>query len=310
MNITFAVQGHPSSREDWLDLARDAETRGFEALSIADHPGTTASPFVALAAAAQVTDRLLLAPSVINAGAWEPLALAAEVATLDVLSDGRAMLGIGAGHTPSEWTQVGRPYPSAHQRIAHLEAVVGSVRRLLSGEVVTIDDATVHLRDACLEWPVPARNRVPVLIGGNARGVVELAARHADVLELTGLGRTLLDGHAHEARWSAEQVDERVRLLHAVGGRSVRLGALVQKVEITADREGVAAEYRAQFLEVVPEEELPSIDEILDTPFVLIGTADQIVAQLTTNQARWAFSRYTTRARDLDAVALVIERLA
>ena len=117
--ISFAVQGELSSRHEWLDLATSADAMGFEALSIADHPGSAAAPFVALAAAAQVTTRLLLAPAVVNAGAWEPLALASEVATLNVLSEGRVVLGIGAGHTPTEWTQIGQPYPLAAQRISN-----------------------------------------------------------------------------------------------------------------------------------------------------------------------------------------------
>ena len=70
MTISFAVRADPTSREDWFALATRAEELGFEALSIADHPGITASPFVALAAAAQVATRLLLAPAVINDGAW------------------------------------------------------------------------------------------------------------------------------------------------------------------------------------------------------------------------------------------------
>ena len=309
MRISFAVQGQPTSRESWLALARRAEELGFEALSIADHPGTTASPFVALAAAAQVTQRIQLTPSVINAGAWEPLALAAEVATLDVVSDGRTLLGIGAGHTPREWSQVGREFPTARQRLDHLEAVVSCVRRLLAGERVTFEKGSVCLNDAALEWPVPSRNNVPVLIGGNARGLVVLAAHHADVLELTGLGRTLPNGHAHQALWSVANVDERVQLLHASGGPNICLGALVQKVEITPDRKGAAEAYRSLMATALPEEHLPTLEEILETPFLLIGTEDQIVEQLRTNQTRWGFTRYTTREPDIDRVGGIIQRL-
>ena len=309
VKISFAVQGQPTSRESWLALARRAEELGFEALSIADHPGTTASPFVALAAAAQVTQRIQLAPSVINAGAWEPLALAAEVATLDVVSDRRTLLGIGAGHTPREWSQVGREFPTARQRLDHLEAVVSCVRRLLAGERVTFEKDSVCLNDAALEWPAPSRNNVPVLIGGNARGLVALAARHADVLELTGLGRTLSNGHAHQALWATEDVDERVQLLHASRGANISLGALVQKVEIASDRTGAAEAYRSLMATALPEEHLPTLEEILETPFLLIGTEDQIVEQLRTNQTRWGFTRYTTREPDIDRVSGIIERL-
>ncbi len=309
MDISFAVQGHPTGHEDWLALARRAEDLGFEALSIADHPGTTASPFVALAAAAQVTTRLLLAPAVINAGAWEPLALAAEVATLDVVSDGRAVLGIGAGHTPSEWIRTGRPYPTPGERLDRLDAVVTSVRRLLAGERVTVDHETFRLRDAALEWPTPPRAGVPVLIGGNARALVRTAARQADVLELTGLGRTLPDGHSHQVDWTAAAIDERVGLLRATSRRSVRLGALVQKVEITEDPDSAVDAYRA-LVDEVSGERAPTIVDLVDTPFVLIGTEDQIADQLRANRSRWGLTRYTTRAGDLEHTARIIERLA
>lgn len=310
MGIAFVVQGDPAGREDWLTLAKRAEELGFEALSIADHPGVTASPFVMLAAAAQVTTRVRLATAVANAGVWEPLALAAEVATLNVVSDGRAVLGIGAGHTPVEWTQVGRVYPSADERVGHLEAVITSVRRLLAGERVTVQQAGVHLQDAALGWPLSSQRKLPVLVGGNARGLVRLAARCGDGLELTGLGRTLPDGHAHEAKWSTSGVDERVRLFHASGGRSLGLGALVQKVEITNNRDDAAEDYQSRLATVLPADVLPTIGKLLNTPFVMFGTVEEVAAQLRKNQVRWGFSRYTTRAADVDQVANVIEYLA
>jgi probable F420-dependent oxidoreductase len=310
VSISFAVQAEPSSRNEWLALAQRAEELGFEALTIPDHPGITASPFVALAAAAQVTSRLLLAPAVINAGAWEPLALAAEVATLDLVSDGRAVLGIGAGHTPNEWTQVGRSYPPPKDRLAHLETVVTAVRRLLAGERVTIDYGAVHLRDAALEWPARSDSAVPILIGGNARELVAIAARHADVLELTGLGRTLPDGHAHRPLWSAKSIDGRIAVLHVAGRPSVRRGVLVQNVEVAADRTGAAEAYRARLATVLPDEHVPSIIEVLDTPYVLIGTEQQIAEQLRANHSRWGLSRYTVRADSVTAVGAIIERLA
>ncbi len=302
------MQGHPTTRAEWVALAKKVEHLGFETLSIADHPGTTASPFVALAAAGQVTERLKLATAVANAGAWEPLALAAEIATLDVLADGRAVLGIGAGHTPAEWLQVGKAYPSPSERLAHLEAMVVTVGRLLAGETVTVDSDTFMLRDAVLNWPARPRGDIPVLIGGNALELVRIAVRHADTVEITGLGRTLADGHTHKPEWSAAAVDARAGILPAGDGRP-SLGALVQRVEITDDRTGVAEAFRSRLSEAMDESDLPSIGEILETPFLLVGTEDEIVAQLETNRRRWGFSRYTVRADTIDYVARIIERL-
>src|SRR5882724_8802882 len=100
--VTFSVAAQPAGAAEWLDLARRAESLGLDSLYVPDHPGTCASPFVALAAAAAVTTRLRLGSYVSNAGVREPILLASDVATLDVVSGGRAVLGLGAGHTPAE----------------------------------------------------------------------------------------------------------------------------------------------------------------------------------------------------------------
>src|SRR5258708_37681291 len=101
--IRFGVQaGLGASAAEWLDLAVKVEDLGFDALYVADHVGVAASPFTALAAAAVVTTTLRLGTYVLNCGIADPCALANEVATLDHLSNGRVVLGLGAGHTPAE----------------------------------------------------------------------------------------------------------------------------------------------------------------------------------------------------------------
>lgn len=85
---------------DLADLATRAESAGFDGLAVADHPGSTWSPFVTLASVVGCTDRLQLGTAVINCGVRDPLDIAADSATLQVLSAGRAVLGVGAGHTP------------------------------------------------------------------------------------------------------------------------------------------------------------------------------------------------------------------
>lgn len=137
--VRVSVQGRLKDRASWLELARSAEDAGFDGLYVADHPGTSSAPFVALAAAAVVTDRIRLGTYVANAGVWNPVALANEVATLDVISGGRAILGIGAGHTPTEWTAMGRPFPSSGQRVDRMIEVVRATQALLAGDVVTFE---------------------------------------------------------------------------------------------------------------------------------------------------------------------------
>ena len=100
--ISFALQAGLTEVVEWSTLARNAEKAGFEAFLVADHPGVTASPFVALATAAAATSRIVLGTYVANLGVRDPLQLASDVATLDVVSRGRARFGVGAGPTPPE----------------------------------------------------------------------------------------------------------------------------------------------------------------------------------------------------------------
>jgi alkanesulfonate monooxygenase SsuD/methylene tetrahydromethanopterin reductase-like flavin-dependent oxidoreductase (luciferase family) len=136
---TFSLQVEPQNAAEWLDTARRAEAAGFDTLLTADHPGSCSSPFVALAAAAAVTTTIKLGSYVVNAGVREPMLLAADVATLDVVSGGRAVLGIGAGHTPAEWAAVGLTRPDAQGRVDRCIAVAEATRRLLAGDGVTVD---------------------------------------------------------------------------------------------------------------------------------------------------------------------------
>jgi len=110
--IDISIQAAPADLGSWLGLARRLEAGGFRALLAADHPGSGASPWPALGAAAAVTRTLGLGTNVAQAGVREPMHVAADAATLDILAPGRVLLGIGAGHTPREWADIGRDRPS------------------------------------------------------------------------------------------------------------------------------------------------------------------------------------------------------
>ena len=108
--IGFWLQADPADGESWVQLARHAEGIGFDGICLGDHPGLAASPFVALAALGQCTSTIQLGTAVVNIGTWKPLHLATEVATLVALSGQRVVLGVGAGHNPTEWTAPGRRF--------------------------------------------------------------------------------------------------------------------------------------------------------------------------------------------------------
>jgi probable F420-dependent oxidoreductase len=294
---TFSLQALPANATEWLDTARRAEAAGFDTLYTADHPGSCASPYVALAAAAAVTSAIKLGAYVGNAGVREPILLASDVATLDVVSGGRSVLGLGAGHTPAEWAAVGRTRPDVTARIDRCIAVADATRRLLAGEEVTVDRPELTVTAARLTEPRPVQDRVPLIIGGGNRRLLAWAREHADVIGLSGLGRTLPDGHAHSARWRLDQIDEQVS---ALAGR--QLEALVQHVEITGDAEAALAD-------TARRTGLP-VDELRQVPYLLVGTEDEIVASIREHERRWGITRYAVRRPALDALTGVLNRVS
>jgi alkanesulfonate monooxygenase SsuD/methylene tetrahydromethanopterin reductase-like flavin-dependent oxidoreductase (luciferase family) len=151
----ISVQAKPSDAVSWRNLAQRCEASGFDALLAADHPGSGPSPFVALAAAASVTSRIGLGSYVSNAAVRDPILFAADVATLDVVSAGRARLGLGAGHTPAEWSAVGRTRPDVAGRVRRCISVAEAVQALLAGEQVDVNTADLVARDARLQEPRP-----------------------------------------------------------------------------------------------------------------------------------------------------------
>jgi len=179
-----------------VEVAQWAEARGFESLWVYDHmqvdpPPEEApifEPFVELSALAMATrtarlGHLVLAAAYRNAG----LTVKA-ISTLDVVSGGRAILGIGAGWKEDEWLAYGYGFPPARERLAiladHLEIIT---RMLAPGRATWVSElASVH--DAIHEPKGLQQPRIPILVGGNGPNVTwRLAARHADELNLDAL---------------------------------------------------------------------------------------------------------------------------
>jgi probable F420-dependent oxidoreductase len=296
----FGLQvARAESRRAWQDEARRAEDLGFDTIVVPDHVvDDLLSPMVALATMAEATTRLRVGTFVLNNDFRHPALLAREAATIDLLTDGRLELGLGAGHAAPEYAEIGLPFDPARVRVARLEESAQLMRRLFDGEEVTF--AGAHYRVAGHRL-APAR-RPTLLIGGNGDRVLRLGARYADIVGLTGTGRTLPDGQNHEIEWAAEQIDAKVAVVRGAAGDRIdqlELNVLVQHVEITADRRAGADRFAARG-KLDP-------DVLLEAPYLLIGTIDEIVEQLHRARERWGFSYYVTR--DLEQTAPIIAAL-
>lgn len=302
--VQFSIQASPRDRLSWLELARRCEDVGVRALLVSDHPGSGPSPFVALAAAGAATSTLRLGSYVLNAGVRDPLLVAGDVATLDVVSGGRAEVGLGAGHTPAEWAMTGRTRPGPTARAQRLVSVAGAVADLLAGRTVP-GERVGATTDVVLSGPRPVQSHVPLLIGGGNPALLRWGGANADAVGLSGLGRALADGHSHTVAWSAAQVDHQVRVVrdaaHGAGAAVPALEVLVQHVEITADQPGAARAFAAK-AEI-------DVDDLLAVPYALIGSVHQVVEQVHAARERWGISRWVVREGALDAVTAIIRAL-
>jgi alkanesulfonate monooxygenase SsuD/methylene tetrahydromethanopterin reductase-like flavin-dependent oxidoreductase (luciferase family) len=243
-----------------------------------------------LGSAAAVTRTLKLGTYVIQAGVREPMHVAADAATLDLLAPGRVLLGVGAGHTPREWADLGRQRPAPAERAGRLADFVDILARLIHGETVTHDGQYLMLHGSQLDG-LPTGDRIQLAVGGGHPRVLRAAARHADVVGLSGLGRTLPDGHYHEARWSSTDLRRQLQLVDDEArraGRAPAIEALVQVVAVTKDR-------AAAIQEISSDAPGASADDIAHTPFALIGTHEEMAAQLRAQASAFGITRYVIR---------------
>jgi probable F420-dependent oxidoreductase len=299
---------HAQSRADWSEKARKIEALGYATLTVPDHLTDLVAPMPALISAAEATKTLRIGTYVLNNDLRHPVLVAREAASVDLLIDGRLELGLGAGSIKSEYDEAGLSFDPGATRVERLAESVTIIKSLLNGEQVTF--AGRHYRVTGHRIPLPRAQipHPPILIGGNGRLLLALAAREADIVGFSGL--TFRNGGAAPpdlSGWRAAGVDQRVQLVRQAAGEAqyarLELNALVQLVVVTNDRRQAAEELASRWTQLTP-------DEILQSPYVLIGTVDQMAQDLQAYRDRWGISYYVIHEPCIDAFAPVVARLA
>lgn len=299
----FGVQSRSAGpRGPWLETVRRIEALGYDSLSWPDHFLRGFEPVAAMAAAAIATERLRLSGFVFDNDFRHPVVLAMSAGSIDILSEGRLELGIGAGWLKEEYDQSGIPFDPAGLRIARLEEAVRLLKLLLSGERVTFS-GQFYTVDGLKIPPAPVQKpHPPLVIGGGSRKILSLAAREADIVGITT--RALPDGSKDAADMTAEATDRKIAWVRdAAGDRfaQIELNTIIPTVEITNDRRAAAERIAA---------DLPvSADDVLDSPAVLLGTVDEIAETLHERRERFGFSYIVILEPVVEAFAPVVERL-
>lgn len=301
----FAVNVRSAgSSSEWAEKARRLETIGYGTLNVPDHLVDLPAPFPALVAAAAATIRLRVGTNVLNNDLRHPVLVAREAATVDLLSGGRLRLGLGAGSIRAEYDEAGLHFDRGNVRVARLAEAVAIIKGLFAGERLTFAGKYYCVRDHLIA-PLPVqRPRPPLLIGGNGRRLLSLAAAEADIVGLSGI--TFRDGEAAPpdlSGWRPAAIDERIALIRQAAGEErfaqLEIEALVQQVIVTDDRRRAAAELANRWPQL-------NADEVLQAPYVRICSLDQIVADRQARRDRWGISSYNVQEPYIEALASIV----
>jgi probable F420-dependent oxidoreductase len=314
----FAVQSFSApSAKAWRERARRVEALGYSALHLADHflgpgPALAASnhplqelaAVPAMAAAAAATETLRIGCRVFCNDYRHPVLLAKEAATLDLLSDGRLELGLGAGWLRGEYEAAGLRFDPAPARIGRLEEAVGLLRALFSGEPVA--HAGPHYRVSGFAGaPRPVqRPHPPFMIGGGSRRVLALAAREADIVSLNFNNRAGVIGPDGAASGTADATARKLRWVREAAG--ARFAALELEIgayfTFVTDRPEPIAEGLGKALGL-------SAGEMMRHPHALFGTPGAICEELERRREAYGISYFTVGDNAIDAFAPVVARL-
>jgi probable F420-dependent oxidoreductase len=300
----FGVQvSKETTAKGWAELARRTEAAGYDVLTMPDHFTDQLAPMPALMAAASATTTLRVGALVFDNDYKHPVILAKELATMDLLSDGRTEIGLGAGWMISDYEEAGIVYDSPKVRIDRFIEGMAIIRGAMadgpfsfSGEHYNVTNYT--------GWPKPVQSPPPILIGGGGKRVLSYAAREADIIGINGTLTAGVVGPEALSTMTAQSVDEKVAIVAAAGAHrlnDIEMNIRTFFVKVTDDRAKTVQGISSMF----------GVDEAMidSSPFALIGSVDSCIEQLLERRERWGFSYTIVGAENIDECAPIVAAL-
>src|SRR4051812_32812660 len=302
---------------DWHAQLRHLEDLGLSSVVAADHftGGYAFEPMVALTAAAATTTRLRLQTGVLGNDYRHPVLVHRMAALLDVVSDGRLVLGLGAGWMTSDYEAAGIPLDPPGVRVSRFAEALTVVKGLFGPEPFDFagEHYTVHGLDGL---PKPVQQpHPPLFVGGGSPRVLRLAGREADIVGINASLRAGELGGDAVRDLSAERVAEKIAWVREgalAAGRDpdaleLEMNHWLAKVTTSAASATDLLERMGKRFDVEPA-------TLAASPSVLVGTVAQVVDTLTARRDDLGISVVQLDAGfptpDLDAFAPVIETLA
>jgi probable F420-dependent oxidoreductase len=314
----FAVQAtNAAGQREWRDTVRKVEDLGYSTLFLADHylgpgpaqkaartPRQDLAPIAAMAAAAAYSETLRIGCRVFCIDYHVPAVLAKETATLDLLSDGRLEMGIGAGWSEVEYTAMGLEFDRPGRRIAKLAEVVSLIKAHWRGEELDYWGDFVQVRGyAGRPRPVqrPQRPHPPIMIGGGGQRVLSLAGREADIVSISSVPFVVRDAQGLDPEAVALRRTEFVRAAAGERYRTLDIESSPYFTEITDDPETM--------LSGVANSTGIAIDLLRDHPNVLVGSLESVVEELYSRRETLGVNYVTVQQSQIESFAPVVALL-
>jgi len=311
----FAVQAtNAAGAREWRDTARKVQDLGYSTLFLADHylgpgpaqraartPRQDLAPIAAMATAAAVTETLRIGCRVFCIDYHVPAVLAKEAATLDLLSDGRLELGIGAGWSGVEYTAMGLEFDRPGRRISKLEEVIELIKAHFDGSELAIGGEFVNVHGYAGRPRPVQRPHPPIIIGGGGRRVLGLAAREADIVSISNVPFV----ESNDAGLSPHE-EARRRIGYVQAAAPERFDTLEVEsspyfTEITDDQDSALAE-------LASKTQIPT-EVLRDHPNVLIGSPATVADVLLSRRDELGVNYVTVQQPQAEAFAPVVSRL-
>lgn len=306
MRIGIQLAALPA--RDLLALARRVDELGFSDVFVPDHwayekqggggldrERDSWEAMAILGAIAASTCRVRLGSLVLCNLFRHPASTAQATTTIDHVSAGRAILGIGSGWTRAEFEMMGAEFPDVKPRLRRLEESIRVIRSLWTQDRTDFEGEFYRLQDAFVSPKPLQKPNPPILLGGSGKGLLRIAARHADIVNVisdTGRAGTVLP--AEVAKVTEEAFVEKLAFVRdeaRAAGRDpsqIVLGSTAFICNFTDSPEAALATASAigSFFGLAGE-------QVLRMPLALIGTPGQCAEELRRREREWGVTHYT-----------------
>ncbi len=310
--MEYGIQVGPSEFAQYCLIAQAAEALGFDLIAFPDHivyegfegqyePRTLAYDAMMIAAAVTLATKKIRVGHLVLCNLFRhPVIAAQSLMSLDHMSGGRAIVGLGTGWTESEFRMSGIPYPDPSTRLEILDESLTVMRSLWNNERTNFEGRHYHLQEAIL-WPKPIQKpHPPILLGGGGKGLLRIAAKHADymnlVIENGRLGKTKV---SEVAKLTEQRFVERLSFLRdetEKAGRprdAVKISNMCFATIITdsPNQTRQTAQGIGLMLNMATE-------TVLHSPISLIGTPGECIAEMKRRVKEWEVKQFIFTVTD------------